>query len=693
MLGICACDADDGPLPAPERPTEEPGGGAASHSQVVSSLVVTQAADSDGFAQSVARDEFGIASFEPSQTVRRQHSFPPRVVAPDQPPSSRQQSTHSTQAVLEHAAAINPSTVLRGNAVLADPGFDFSQFRRRTGASRDAVISQRKAGLRPGQDRLAAWLNERDGRVLARYWAANVIYFELPARHVPDLSRHPDVLAIEFEHRLIPGTPPFGWTGDELKAATRTYEMRAAGYWGHAGSISDGFEVRIAVGDSSPLASDHVGWLDWVGGPSRIHTYERCTGLGCTPNQTVAQDSTHGTVVSWIATGSIEQDQDPNYPYYLQTAQRQRSGIAQEAELIYLEIEPNGTFPAFARAIELEADVYVIPGHWACTPDDDPCDLACFSQTSWIAMLKNAADAGIIIPACAGNEYHSGGCSVQFPGFSSFTLGVNGLESGDAAYSYDDLWMLPSASRGGVPVEIYPYGGVRNVSGIDFVAPGRIARHFTDGPNYYAGPFIEDAGCSYATPVVAGVAAMFRHALWSIGFNSGNAFVVMANMLLLGDQWDADSGSKLSFGVSDISGFGRIKAHWPASSDLTAPWRWSARSFTIYDWGEVSWDVIPGGGAMPAQATMFRSVVTWMEEDGTDVADIVLEVHDTCAEGGGDYWVDWDWSWDWRKRVILSGAEMAGRCLQVKARAFGVPPEGRRVYAAEFYHSGSTTSF
>jgi hypothetical protein len=132
--------------------------------------------------------------------------------------------------------------------------------------------------------------------------------------------------------------------------------------------------------------------------------------------------------------------------------------------------------------------------------------------------------------------------------------------------------------------------------------------------------------------------------------------------------------------------------HWPSSENLTPPWGWGWRAVHLSPHESVTWpvsDALPESSAI----TQWKWAVLWTSYDGSHddldhVTDIDFQVEDTCA---GNATIVGDHGYDLRARFRLDRAQISGRCLQMRATAFSVPPAGVTFYSADYFHSGPPT--
>lgn len=621
-------------------------------------------------------------------------SVEPPTVRFDQPMGSEKPTAafvappkSPTEMVLEASATLEPGALTRVFVRLPKHDFDFSRFRSNDKAAVAAVLAERMAELAPDQGAATAALEKIGAKVVATYWVVNGVTVDIAAGAVASLLTLPQVVELQPVGDLELGA---AYDGNHIRDRTLIKSsFHNQGIEGENGGLN-GDNVRIGVIDQGKLAANHVGWLDWAAGPTRVKGRYVCTGSGCTATTTLPSVENHGTVVTWVAAGSIEQGQDSAFLGSYTSNQIARSGVAREADVYYYEAQLNTSYPkAIERGILDNVDVLNFSqGISACTPSCNPsCNISGINDA-----IKNALQAGIVFVACGGNTGHAAGCTAWYPGYLPWVVSVNGADTTDSVTSYDASTLLDvpnnPASKG--PVAAIRHDGMANQyqAAIDLVAPGAWTRYFTTGPaGYGAGTY---TGCSMASPVVAAATAILREAFSTIGWSTTDAHVLIANLFLMGDRWDFASGGTRSSGVSEYSGFGRIHMHYPASNNLTAPWYWEWQRLWVQHGATVSWQ-LQGPAAESTALTQLKWVVAVIDTELTGVPDIDLEVWDTCPAGGGSpVKLNWDSSYDLRSRIILNASEIGGRCLEMRIKGYSVASGGQWVYSALYNHSGST---
>ncbi|MEM9463387.1 MAG: S8 family serine peptidase [Myxococcota bacterium] len=584
-----------------------------------------------------------------------------------------------TQRTLDRVAVRPTDESVRLLVSVDAPTLDFTEFRERRGQARRVLIDRRRADLDPVQDRVGKRIEALGGTVLGRRWISSHVLVEIPAGRVVDVAALAEVSDVALDDAT---TPSAVYDGADIRENTLVEDLLAAGYDSLTGSRSNG-RVRVGViesnGGTNWPTTNHVGWRSWLNSFSRLTQVYACNGSGCSTTTATANGYTHGNAVMWAVGGDITDGQDANIANAL--SREERSGVAPESSLYYYSDGGNcaGVESALEQALVDGVDVVNMSlgiGAGQCNPDYD-----CTNQA-----LRNANNAGILVVAAAGNAGHPGTCTLGYPALRNEVLAVGSLST-DTNIDYDAATLLNSSSQGPIATEMHN-GLVRDTAGVDLTAPGCYTRHFTWGPNgYNAGA---PCGTSMASPIVAGTAANMRDMFDAIGWvgPATDAKALMVNMLLLGDKWDYSTGADRSTGISDTSGFGRMKVHFPTSASLSGPWGWGWRSEVLQQ-GETKTWTVGSAAAESALVTQFKWAVTWFDNDLDESSDVVIRVYNTCPAGGGaPQYVSGDSGYNLRKSVRLSQSQISGRCLEMRATAYQAPAGGVRIYSADYWHGG-----
>ena len=170
----------------------------------------------------------------------------------------------------------------------------------------------------------------------------------------------------------------------------------------------------------------------------------------------------------------------------------------------------------------------------------------------------------------------------------------------------------------------------------------------------------------------------------------------MVNLMLSGDGSNGTAAGNSFSTVDRSTGFGRLHAQWfnslasgVSSPFLGAPWKWGTNAFPVTQGNTTSWQV-GGPGAESAATTEYRLAVLWDEQNLESVNDIVVEVWNTCPAPAGSAPVPiaGDYTYHITKRIILNGAQVAGRCLEVRLVGYQVDGTAS-VYVADLLRSGT----
>jgi len=185
---------------------------------------------------------------------------------------------------------------------------------------------------------------------------------------------------------------------------------------------------------------------------------------------------------------------------------------------------------------------------------------------------------------------------------------------------------------------------------------------------------------------VTGLAGLLREAFANQGYDMTDAYMLKAQVLLMGDyDKRTDPYDDQYYNPpSSTMGHGRVRAHYPYSPLLIAPWGWGWRSFRIYQGEWHSWPVWDTGPESSA-ITKWKWVVFTKEHDLTATSFVIASVYDTCAGAGH---VKSDYTATINKRITLDGADIGGRCLEMRVYGYQVPPGGVELYSADYFQSG-----
>ncbi len=598
-------------------------------------------------------------------------------------PSTPSEPLDPNEEVLREADALLGEAPVELTVTLQDPPADWQSFAgmREDDVARHQFIEDRRILLQDAQRPLTEWLAAQ-GYSPSSLWLVNQVQVTVPARLVRLIYERPDVVGISASAKVVPSAE---WDGYFSQYNTLLSQLQAVYVDGRMGNRTNGTDrIRIGIMEAAMLNRDHLGWKDWQNGPTRIASVKDCGGTSCISTSTSGGSNTedsHGTLVTWVAAGSIQGGQDATFPGVNTVDQRRRSGHLPES-IIYF-YTGLGT-PAIRRAIDQAVldGVDVLNLSLQC---GTPCS-STFNASGINEALATATNAGMLVVAAGGN-LGSASCTVNYPALRTHTLAVNGLDTSDTTVPYNSTGMLTDASRGGMFIRT-SQGALVTTAAIDLTAPGSLRYRFwhPSGAGLYW-PWTT-AGSSVATPVVSGAAGALRNAFREVGWTTTSAKALMVNMLLLGDAWDTNQGSDRRVGVSDLSGAGRLRMHSPSALSAPAGWGWRAEFIVQGQWK--SWSVGSSGPEDPA-VTQWKWAALWFEPDLQNVANIDFYVYDLCPPSGGIQLVASDESFDLRMRMNLLQSEISGRCLQMYAYGRSVPSGGREFWSADYYHSGNTS--
>lgn len=600
----------------------------------------------------------------------------------DSDEQAREIAVANTEAVIELARERGSGAIVF-IVNLPELPFDFTRLavdedRER---ERQAALSERQADVRAAQADAVQAIERLGGQVVAHHWVVNALTVESTGDDVADILALPMIASASIGELVV--SPGARYDGTDTRTAVRSEAMNNLGYYGAGGgrTSSPTGSMKVGVFDVDPLNTNHVGWLNWAGGPTRVASKKFCNGT-CTASTTAATGSVnHGTRVTSVAAGSIDQGQDPNFPGFGTTAQLEHSWSAAESRIYYYW---GNSITAIEAAIADGVDVLNMSVGISCTaPNNYGCS-PLYDCGNINTILRNGLDAGMLGLACAGNgsQGGSGSCDLWWPGWRPETIAVNALDTSNDAVAYHDSVFTGYATTGPIPI-IMESGVSSTTPGVDLTGPGETRFAYGNGSNDY----FDMNGCSNATPVVTGAVGVLREAFKNLGWLGNDARALMVNALLMGDASNGSTANgESNNAVHPSAGYGRFHGHIPSDADMVAPWGWGWRSVRIYDGQELRYSVWDAGPESSA-VTEWKMAVTWDAPNLNDVPDVVVRVVDTC---NGDLTIASDYSYALRKRLHLTAGSIGGRCLEMRVQAWDVPPEGTVVYMADYFHGGDT---
>lgn len=626
--------------------------------------------------------------------------LPVREPTPGRPISRKMTEAERRQdslgRVLAHSDASDPDHVIDLIVKLNEAGLeDMSSYQGLEGDARKAAMESRRYEIREAQQ---AYLSHAldYAEVASQGHVSNALHIRVPAHSVRAVINHPDVVSVHPGwYKVLPD-----YDGRQVRDATFIQNLVDDGFTGESGGrYSSGSDnIKIAILEAADdfltgnfLNTAHPGWDDWSGGPSRVQTTWDCLG-GCGP-AAANSFATHGTIVTWVATGSIQQGQDPNHTS--SAARNSRSGVAREAEIYYFRVRNAAdVFNALGWATFAGADVANMSMRIADCQNFCNRNLDCAGING---QLEAVTDAGMLVVKSTSN-LNAGGtqypvdvdCNVTYPGWRPEVVSVGNINT-TGSTAYDSAAIADSSSRGLVNLGVGGSWSTVFTNGLDvpavsIAAPGVVSLHFAENDEYQdtsSHPVYSDevSGTSFSSPVVAGAAGLLRETMI---FYTTNARMLKTLVLLMGDGRDAWKNGWTESGVSDTWGTGRLKVH--RLSALPAPACSILYTGHVFE-GSETWRVLPcSGGVLPSGVKQLKWVAYIDQPDLDEMPYIYAEIQDTCnnnAVVGSDYFFG-----PVKYVSVSAGAVSAGRCLRMRLYGLSVPAGGIRVYNAVYYSSG-----
>lgn len=481
--------------------------------------------------------------------------------------------------------------------------------------------------------------------------------------------------------------------GRERRLALGIPESGLYGLDGGRGSTrSGGWEVKFGVIETdNGINNTHVSFLDWIGGPNRIVDTDRCTwwfpaGRQC-QNSATRTTSSHGTTVTSVMLGSIEQGQDQ---YVTSTTERRkRSGLATEGIVHYYSYDSRSDLAeAFEEANE-DNGIDIV--NLSASPGEHYCNNSSLSGVR--EEIRAATDAGILVVVAAGNDANdqpAGTCTVSSYAAIPDAMAIGATNKATSLAALDTVSLASYSARGSVNATLYG-GRVVSTRMIDLVVNGRVEDAAGDGATGY---IRRTRGTSFAAPQVAGVAGLLKDWVYSRGSFGGmdaDPYALRTLLSVMGDGASSTLGGGSGFGytVSDHSGFGHLR-FVDLDAAIGSGGGWGLQRRYVSQGQVLMW---PIGSSGPESSSVkglkFAALWDWNLFSGSP--DIKFELVDQCP-AATPVVLRTAARHPHKARMRLRASEMAsyfhGRCMNVRMtveHASGIVP----VYTADYFYTNA----
>lgn len=567
--------------------------------------------------------------------------------------------------------------------------WDFAELRRarRDVSQRLRVIDSRRNLLSISQAEVTRAVRSVGGEVLATRWLTNSLLVEVPRWAVEEILDHPLVFGAYLPSE---GSPTVAGDGYDRRFSFHPIGITETGQINVSDTIVIGVVENTTNGDGSAntLNTAHVGWRDTAGGVTRVISTKQCGTSSCSSGGS-GSVVTHGTVVTSVAAGSIEEGQDAAFPGSYTASQRRRSGVANEASVRYYR--PLGGSDYLETAIETAVgdgvDVLNMSFKLGNSCADN-CNNS-YDPSGIRADLAAAEDAGVVLFAAAGNdgETCSGQCSTVFPATHPDVIAAAALNDTNGV-GFEGAGVAPWSSGGGIVTQLFG-GYVAQIPSIGLITFGTVRLAFNGGNNQYSPLF--DSGTSFASPQLASLGALFRQWMMTNNINLNDfAWCIGVNTLLMGDG-SCGASCSLATTISGSYGLGFPRYFVPTTEKLGAYGGWGTRVDVIDNGETLAWEV--GGPGPESNFVNGWKFAMAVDATGTsNLPDLDVRVVDKCPAGGGTVTIRAAPRGGTRFRMNISDPNLIrGKCLEVRVTGTHVKAGGDVFWAADYYFSTPTS--
>ena len=650
---------------------------------------------------------FGVTQAEPVLKVERERVDPAWREAvlksrPKPEPSKLERPLSPLEQAIRWAEKADPKERRQYTLHLQGQPLDLEKLQHASAKEHASLIAefkqvnarQRAAALQQAEKLFKA-------KPVAELWLTNTISVELAAGSLIEMLDVLDIVDVS-EDVLVGPDPEGSYNGVSIRKEMGSYRFMQSGYDGSRGGRGPAGSNPVRVGVIEPWGDGHPDWY-WPGwqsvdtGLNRIREMYSCWHWPCFPTYTAPSAPSgfsHSMVVTWLTGGSIEDGQDPNVTNGAQ--QERHSGVAPGTDMIvFRTLGSLAIATAIEKAVEERVDIVNMSLSFSTSLPETICSMGTnFSGLN--EAIREATRTGMLFVGSGGNQPPEE-CGIGYPNLRPEVMAIAPLFSRPPDEPYNQLERIDQSSIGGIPMWVGSEGLHYN-AGMTLAAPGCVSLYPLVGAE--AGQYDDGIGqfgacaSSIASPIVAGSAALLKHALSANGWNYSKdvAGRLFAGLAVLGDKWRGFPVPNFADPVEDIGvnervGFGRLKMFPIDADSLPGPTRYAVGTFD--DIGiQYSRTIDINPDPFVGDVTHFKFAMIWFENDYiNDVADIVVElIHDCPGDGIPEEVIAYDYSFNLNKSITVRGSNnLTGRCLRVRATGYEVDTS-RDVHFAYYFH-------